>query len=124
MRYYEIIIIVHPNVPEEELPLLLDKITSFIKQHKGEVVKLDQWGKRKCAHKIDKCVKGYYFVLSFEANPALVAELEKMLRYDEKVLRYQTVRVEKKRTEVPSINSEQQGEAVAAPQSEVQAADQ
>jgi len=124
LRYYEMIIIVHPNVPEEELPLVIDKVTSFIKLHKGEVVKLDQWGKRKCAHKINKCVKGYYFVLYFTAPPALLTELGKTLRYDEKVLRYQTVRVEKKRTEAPSINSEQHGEKEPLLQSEAHAADQ
>ena len=124
MRYYEMIIIVHPNVPEEELPLVIDKVSSFIKQHKGEVVKLDQWGKRKCAHKINKCVKGYYFVLYFTAHPALLTELEKTLRYDEKVLRYQTVRVEKERTEAPSVNSEQHREDEPLLQSEAHAADQ
>lgn len=123
MRYYEMIVIVHPNVPEDELPVVVEKITSFIKQRKGEVIKLDQWGKRKCAHKIKKCMKGYYCVLFFTAEPALVAELEKMLRYDEKVLRYQTVRVDKERTEVPGVSGAQQGGEEALLQTEAHAAD-
>ena len=124
MRYYEMIIIVHPNVPEEELPSVVDKIAAAIKQHKGEVIKLDQWGKRKCAHKINKCQKGYYFVLYFAANPALLTELEKTLRYDEKILRYQTVKIEKEKIEAPSVKSEQQVQDEPAPESEAGAADQ
>lgn len=124
MRYYEMIIIVHPNVPEDELQLVIDKVTTFVKQRKGEVIKLDQWGKRKCAHKIKKCVKGYYCVLSFTADPALVIELEKMLRYDEKVLRYQTVRVEKEKAELPVPALEQQVEDEAAIQGAAQASEQ
>jgi len=46
------IVIVHPNVPEEELSLVVDKVSAVIKQNQGEVLKVDQWGKRKCANKI------------------------------------------------------------------------
>jgi len=123
LRYYEMIIIVHPNVPEEELSLVLDKVSDAIKQHKGEVIKIDQWGKRKCAHKINKCVKGYYFVLYFTANPALLTELEKTLRYDEKILRYQTVKIEKEKIEAPSVKSEQPVQDEPAPEIEAGAAD-
>ncbi len=94
-RYYEMIFIVHPNVPEEELTVVTDKVASVINQHEGEVIKLDKWGKRRCAHKIKKCAKGYYFLLYFMATPAVLAELDRTLRYDEKILRYQTVILEK-----------------------------
>lgn len=123
MRYYEMIIIVHPNVAEEELSLVIDKISAVIKQHQGEVIKVDQWGKRKCAHKIDKCQKGYYFVLYFTANPALLTEIEKTLRYDEKILRYQTVKIEKEKIEAQVVKGEEQAQEEAVPGSEAGAAD-
>jgi small subunit ribosomal protein S6 len=102
------IVIVHPNVPEEELSLVVDKVSAVIKQNQGEVLKIDQWGKRKCAHKINKCQKGYYFVFYLTANPALLAEVEKTLRYDEKILRYQTVKIEKEKIETPGVKDEAQ----------------
>lgn len=91
LRYYEMIFIVHPNVPEEELPVITDKVTSAIHQGKGEVIRIEKWGKRRCAHKIKKCAKGYYFLLYFSIPPVGLTELDRALRYDEKILRYQTV---------------------------------
>ena len=108
-RYYEMIFIVHPNVPEEELTVVTDKVASVINQHEGEVIKLDKWGKKRCAHKIKKCAKGYYFLLYFMATPAVLAELDRTLRYDEKILRYQTVILEKGKAEALRKEVEDQG---------------
>jgi small subunit ribosomal protein S6 len=117
------IVIVHPNVPEEELSLVIDKVAAVIKQNQGEVIKVDQWGKRKCAHKIDKCQKGYYVLVYFTANPSLVAEIEKTLRYDEKILRYQTVKIEKEKLEAPGVKGEEPAQEEAGPATEAGAAD-
>lgn len=123
MRYYEMIVIVHPNVPEEDLSLVVDKISAVIKQNQGEVIKVDAWGKRKCAHKVNKCQKGYYFVFYFSANPAYLAEVEKTLRYDEKILRYQTVKTERQKIEAPGARGEEKAQEEAAPGLEADAAD-
>jgi len=92
LRHYEMIFIVHPSVPEEETSKVTDKVTSIINQRKGEVVALKNWGKKKFSYQIRRCTKGYYFLLDFLATPAVLAELERTLRLDEKILRYQTVR--------------------------------
>ena len=114
MKNYEMIFIVHPNIPEEETPTVTDKVVSLINEQKGEVITLKKWGKRKFAHRIKKCTRGYFFLLYFMATPAIVAELERVLRYDEKILRYQTVRsgkgeIEALRREMEAQN--QEGEA-------------
>ena len=103
-RYYEMIFIVHPNVPEEELPVVTDKVTSAINQSKGEVIKIEKWGKRRCAHKIKKCAKGYYFLLYFMITPDGLAGLDRALRYDEKIIRYQTVVLDKEK--IDALNKE------------------
>jgi small subunit ribosomal protein S6 len=90
------IFIVHPSVPDDELSVVTDKITSVINQSKGEVIHLDNWGKRRCAHKIKKSQKGNYFLLYFSGDPGVLTELDRTLRYNEKVLRYQTVIADKK----------------------------
>jgi small subunit ribosomal protein S6 len=123
LRYYEMILIVHPNVPEEELSLVIDKVSALIKGQQGEIIKVDQWGKRKCAHKIDKCQKGYYCVVYFTVNPAFLAEIEKTLRYDEKILRYQTVKIEKEKLEAPVVKDEAPVQEAAVPGSNASAAD-
>ncbi|MDX1777507.1 MAG: 30S ribosomal protein S6 [Thermodesulfobacteriota bacterium] len=96
MRYYEMVFIVHPSVPDDEVSAVTDKITSAINQSKGEVIHLDNWGKRRCAHKIKKSQKGNYFLLYFSGDPGVLTELDRTLRYNEKVLRYQTVIADKK----------------------------
>ena len=115
MRYYEMIFILHPNIPEEELPVITEKVTAVISRNKGEVIKLDNWGKKRCAHTIKKCSKGYFFLLYFMANPTILQELDKTLRYDEKVLRYQTVITEKEKIEALQKETENQEKAVAEP---------
>ncbi len=97
LRHYEMIFIVHPNVPEGEMSKVTDKVTSVITQRKGEVITLKDWGKKRFAYKVKKSTKGYYFLLYFMATPAVLAELERTLRIDEKILRYQTIRMEKEK---------------------------
>ncbi len=97
LRHYEMIFIVHPNVPEGEMSKVTDKVTSVITQRKGEVITLKEWGKKRFAYKVKKSTKGYYFLLYFMATPAVLAELERTLRIDEKILRYQTIRMEKEK---------------------------
>jgi len=109
LRHYEMIFIVHPNVPEEETSAVTDKVINLINQHKGEVIKLKKWGKRKFAYKIKKCMRGYYFLLYFLASPTVLAELERIIRYDEKILRYQTMRLGKEEVEALSRHKEDQG---------------
>jgi len=115
LRYYEMIFILHPNIPEEELSVITEKITGVIDRNKGEVIKLDNWGKKRCAHTIKKCTKGYFFLLYFMATPTILQELDKTLRYDEKVLRYQTVIVEKDKIEALKKEQENQEQGVAEP---------
>ena len=115
MRYYEMIFILHPNIPEEELSVVTEKVTAVIDRNKGEVIKLDNWGKKRCAHTIKKCTKGYFFLLYFMATPTILQELDKTLRYNEKVLRYQTVIVEKDKIEALKKEKENQEKEVAEP---------
>jgi len=117
LRYYEMIFILHPNIPEEELSVVTEKVTAVIDRNKGEVIKLDSWGKKRCAHTIKKCTKGYFFLLYFMATPTILQELDKTLRYNEKVLRYQTVIVEKDKIEAlkKEKEKENQEQEVAEP---------
>jgi small subunit ribosomal protein S6 len=111
------IFILHPNIPEEELSVITEKVTAVIDRNKGEVIKLDNWGKKRCAHTIKKCTKGYFFLLYFMATPTILQELDKTLRYNEKVLRYQTVIVEKDKIEAlkKEKEKENQEQEVAEP---------
>ncbi len=95
MRMYETIYIVQPDLAEEELKGLSAKVQEIIANMKGDFRKLEDWGARKLAYPINKFARGRYFYLRFDGDATLIAELERRLRLDDKVLRYQSVKLEK-----------------------------
>ena len=94
-RMYETIYIVKPDLVDEENKALTARIDEVIAKMNGEVRKLEDWGVRKLAYPIAKITRGRYMYLRSDGDAALIAELERRLRLDERVIRYQTVRLEK-----------------------------
>ena len=94
-RMYETIYIVKPDLSDEENKSLTTKINDVIEKMAGEVRKLEDWGVRKLAYPIDKLSRGRYMYLRSDGDAALIAELERRLRLDERVMRYQSVKLEK-----------------------------
>jgi small subunit ribosomal protein S6 len=95
MRMYETIFIVQPDLGDEDLKGLSAKVQEVIAGGKGDLKKLEDWGVRKLAYPISKCIRGRYYYLRFDGSAALIAELERRFRLDDKVLRYQSVKLEK-----------------------------
>ena len=79
MNKYESVIIINPNVEEEAIKALIERFTTLINTD-GKVEKADELGKKKLAYEIAKNKEGYYVVFDFEANPTLIAELERNYR--------------------------------------------
>ena len=104
MRGYELILITDPDITEDEVSTITNKVTDTITQLQGKVVKVEKWGKRKLTYKVKKNSKGYYVIFYFMASPDSLKEIERTLRYNEKILRYQTVQ-----TGVALAASEAQG---------------
>lgn len=95
MRKYETIIIVQPDLSDDELKGLSAKVQEIIAKQNGDLSRLEDWGVRKLAYPVKKCQRGRYYYLRFDGDAALIAELERRLRLDDKVLRYQSVKIEK-----------------------------
>jgi len=95
MRMYETIFIVKPDLGEEETKGLTAKVQEIIASMKGDFKRLEDWGARKLAYPIEKFARGRYYYLRFDGDAPLIAELERRLRLDDKVLRYQSVKLEK-----------------------------
>ena len=93
MRDYELIVIVSPEVPEEELPSHIDKISEFITNKGGSVTEVERWGKRKLAYPINHFREGNYVLTRFKLEPGTAAELEANLRISERILRHLLVRL-------------------------------
>lgn len=94
-RMYETIYIVKPDLADEENKALTTRINEVVAKMNGEVRKLEDWGVRKLAYPIDKINRGRYMYLRTDGDAALIAELERRLRLDERVIRYQSVKLEK-----------------------------
>ena len=95
MRMYETIFIVQPDLGEEETKGLTAKVQEVITSMKGDFRRLEDWGVRKLAYPINKVTRGRYYYLRFDGDAPLIAELERRLRLDDKVIRYQSVKLEK-----------------------------
>ncbi|GFO55781.1 30S ribosomal protein S6 [Geomonas sp. Red276] len=94
MRMYETIYIVQPELGDEELKALSAKVQDVVASMNGDFKRLEDWGTRKLAYPINKNPRGRYFYLRFDGDAALIAELERRLRLDDKVIRYQSVKLE------------------------------
>jgi small subunit ribosomal protein S6 len=93
MRKYETIYILQPDLSEEEIKVIADKVQDVIASYKGDFLRLEDWGVRKMAYVIRKFARGRYLYLRYNGGRELIAELERRLRLDEKVLRYQSVNI-------------------------------
>lgn len=88
MRTYELMILIDPNLQDEERKALLDKVHQTITAANGKIIKTNQWGKRKLAYQIKKFPEAFYVVIDFELQPEQIANLENSIRFEEKIIRY------------------------------------
>ncbi len=92
MNRYETIFVINPDLGEDETQNVITKFTGIISSQDGVQLKLDDWGRRRLAYKIDKFSQGYYVLADFAGMPAGVAELERNLKIDDRVIRFLSVK--------------------------------
>jgi small subunit ribosomal protein S6 len=88
MRDYEIVFIVHPDLDENALTGVVEKVQSWITDSGGSVVKTDLWGKRHLAYVIRKQHEGQYVFIQAQIAPTFTSDLERNLRFLEPVMRF------------------------------------
>jgi small subunit ribosomal protein S6 len=94
MRIYEELFIVKPDAPEEEADQFVEQLRTQLTSAGATVDKVDKWGKRRLAYRIDKYREGAYVLLQFTTSPETVKELERRLRVSDIVLKFITVRID------------------------------
>src|SRR5210317_54241 len=94
MRTYESIFIVHPEVIGDDQTALSDKYKTILSDQGADVLKLENWGTRTLAYQVKKQSKGCYVLVIFDAEPTVIAEFERRMRIDEKVIKFQTIILE------------------------------
>lgn len=91
MRRYETVFILNPDLSEEQHKPLYDKLTGIVSDAEGKLVKLDEWGHKRLAYEVKKQTRGYYVLMDLCGDGALVKEIERNLRLDDRVLKYMTI---------------------------------
>ena len=94
MRKYEIIFIAHPDLDEENLNNVVEKVKGWIADDKGEVVSVDNWGKKKMAYRIRKVREGQYVLITANMEPNAVKNLSQNMRFVESIMRSMITLVE------------------------------
>jgi small subunit ribosomal protein S6 len=83
---YETVFILSPALSEEATAATVEKFKALIEQH-GTLGEIDEWGKRRLSYEIDDHAEGYYTLINFESAPDFPAELDRVYRITEGVLR-------------------------------------
>jgi len=91
MRKYEVMYIIRPDVEQEAVQAVTDKFQGII-SNGGEVTKHDVIGKRRLAYEINKHRDGVYVLVHFNATPEVVAELDRVMKITDEVIRYLVVK--------------------------------
>ncbi len=87
MNKYEVMFIINPELGEEEIKALSDKFKAMLEEA-GSVENFAEWGKRRLAYPIQDLTEGYYVLATFEAAPEFPAELERVFKITDGILRY------------------------------------
>lgn len=93
---YEVVVIVHPDATLDEQKDLFRKNKATIESYNGSVFSLETWGKRTLANPVGKLKKAIFFHALFEADTQAVAEIERTMRINDKVLRFMHTRLDER----------------------------
>ncbi len=93
MALYESVIIGRQDLTPGQFETLIDKFISIIGSFRGEIKKKENWGLRNLAYKINKNRKGHYILLNIDANSEAIFEYERLMRLDEDIIRFLTIRI-------------------------------
>jgi len=96
-RIYEVVFIIDPSADDEEVMKLSEAVQKIVTSHNGAITKTEVMGKRQLAYEINHKREGTYVLLEIEGSGAEIAELERRMRVNDRILRYITVRVDEDR---------------------------
>lgn len=87
MPFYELVFVTRQDLASSEVDELADKFKKILEQGGGVLVSKEYWGLRTLAYKIKKNSKGHYVLFNIDANYPVVAELERVMGFDENIIR-------------------------------------
>ena len=95
LKQYETVFIATPVLSDAQMKEAVAKYTSLITDNGGEIVHQEDWGLKKLAYPIEKKTTGFYHLIEFKANPDFINTFEIQFKRDERIIRFQTVAMDK-----------------------------
>ena len=92
MKAYELLFFVDPNLDPETRAAVMKRIDVAITEGNGTVDSVEDWGRRKLAYEVNKLTEGDYILIMFHAEPESIAEIDRVLRITDAVVRHRIVR--------------------------------
>ena len=93
MRPYEVMVILDAGLEEDAIRATIDRSTKLIAANGGTPGKVERWGKRRFAYEVEHKSEGYYVLIEATAEPAAMAELDRMLGLADEVVRHKVIRI-------------------------------
>ncbi len=121
-RVYEVVFIVDPSTPDEDLTRLTDTLHHIVTDQGGNIVRREVMGRRQLAYRIGRANEGIYVLFEIEGTGREIAELERRMRVSDQVLRYLTVRVDEERRRAEKLKERRVRKASKRPQAAAAAA--
>ncbi|MFO7714946.1 30S ribosomal protein S6 [Desulfosarcina sp.] len=123
MKRYETIVIIDPDLSKEAESPIFERVNDLIPQYKGILIETDDWGTKKLAYDIKKKNRGHYVRLDFCGDGALVQEMERFFRIDDKIMKFMTVLLQED-ADLDAIKAEMEEKTARKEQAAADAAEQ
>jgi small subunit ribosomal protein S6 len=95
MRRYELMLVIRPDIGDDAVQAIIDRVTRQLITAGGQIAKVSPWGRRRLAYQVGQFREGSYFLIVFDAAAESVTELERSLNITEEVIRHMVTRVER-----------------------------
>ena len=114
-RTYEVIFIIDPGADDAEVMRLTEAVQKIIADQGGSITKTEMMGKRQLAYEINHQRDGIYVLLEVDGSGAEIAELERRMRVNDRILRYMTIRVDEDRRRADKLKARRARKAERRP---------
>ena len=106
MRHYEVVMLVHPN-QSDQVPGMMERYKALAERGKGQVHRLEDWGRHQLAYPINKIHKAHYVLMNIEIKQQTYQELQSALKFNDAVIRHLIIRRRGPVTEMSKIYAEE-----------------
>jgi small subunit ribosomal protein S6 len=93
MRHYESVVILDPDLTDDDVKSFSDEYTNIISGRGGEVIKVDDWGRKRLAYLVNKKEMGRYILVDYVGDPAVLSEVERRFKISDQVMKFLSVKL-------------------------------